>query len=221
MRYCERCGARMHGTRGSKTAIRRYMCSTRRYGHACGERIVKAHDLEAQLIDWIADFQPQGQLLDLLLQTLIAADTQHEQPAGERRRELLDQLKRPQDLYVLGDLTKAQYVMRRQALEEGSNASVHQPTLPPTAPKHCSNASPASGSWRPTRPSDASSCSPCSPRSGRKTAASSGPTPRPLPAVLPGRTTSQRSRHRRRVVPKAGATGVEAAFVASGIEIRF
>jgi hypothetical protein len=29
--YCERCGARMHGTRGSKTAIRRYMCSTRRY----------------------------------------------------------------------------------------------------------------------------------------------------------------------------------------------
>jgi DNA invertase Pin-like site-specific DNA recombinase len=32
--YCERCGARMHGTRGSKTAIRRYMCSTRRYGHA-------------------------------------------------------------------------------------------------------------------------------------------------------------------------------------------
>jgi hypothetical protein len=108
----------MHGTRGSKTAIRRYMCSTRRYGHACGERIVKAHDLEAQLIDWIADFQPQGQLLDLLLQTLKATDTQHSQPAGERRAALLDQLQRLQDLYVLSDLTKAQYVMRRQALEE-------------------------------------------------------------------------------------------------------
>jgi DNA invertase Pin-like site-specific DNA recombinase len=127
--YCERCGARMHGTRGSKTAIRRYMCSTRRYGHACGERIVKAHDLEAQLIDWIADFQPQGQLLDLLLHTLKATDTQHEQPAGERRRELLDQLKRLQDLYVLGDLTKAQYVMRRQALEEET-----QRLGPPTNP---------------------------------------------------------------------------------------
>jgi hypothetical protein len=116
--YCDRCGARMHGTRGSKTAIRRYMCSTRRYGHACGERIVKAHELESQLIDWIANFQPQGELLDLLLHTLKAADAQHDQPAGERRGELLDQLQRLQDLYVLGDLTKAQYVMRRQALEE-------------------------------------------------------------------------------------------------------
>jgi hypothetical protein len=53
-----------------------------------------------------------------LLQTLKAADEQSSQPAGERRRELLDQLQRLQDLYVLGDLTKAQYVMRRQALEE-------------------------------------------------------------------------------------------------------
>ena len=40
------------------------------------------------------------------------------EPAGERRSELLDQLQRLQDLYVLGDLTKPQYVMRRQALEE-------------------------------------------------------------------------------------------------------
>jgi hypothetical protein len=39
-------------------------------------------------------------------------------PTGERRSELRDQLQRLQDLYVLGDLTKPQYVMRRQALEE-------------------------------------------------------------------------------------------------------
>ncbi len=65
---CERCGARMHGTRGSKAAVRRYMCSTRRYGHSCGERIVKAETLEGQLIDWIRAFQPDGQLHDLLLQ---------------------------------------------------------------------------------------------------------------------------------------------------------
>jgi hypothetical protein len=108
----------MHGTRGSKTAIRRYMCSTRRYGNPCGERIIKAQDLEGQLVNWIRDFQPNGQLLDLLLQTLHAdtADTA-KQPA-EKRNELLAQLQRLQDLYVLGDLTKAQYVMRRQALEE-------------------------------------------------------------------------------------------------------
>jgi hypothetical protein len=26
--YCERCGARMHGTRGSRAGVRRYLCST-------------------------------------------------------------------------------------------------------------------------------------------------------------------------------------------------
>jgi site-specific DNA recombinase len=115
---CERCGARMHGTRGSKTAVRRYMCSTRRYGHSCGERIVKAEALEGQLIDWIRAFQPDGQLHDLLLQTVQAQTAEHTAQPAERRNELLDQLQRLQDLYVLGDLTKAQYIMRRQALEE-------------------------------------------------------------------------------------------------------
>ena len=61
--YCDRCGARMHGTRGSRTATRRYMCSTRRYGNPCGERIVKAEKLETQLSDWIRGFQPDGDLL--------------------------------------------------------------------------------------------------------------------------------------------------------------
>ena len=116
--YCERCGARMHGTRGSKTAIRRYMCSTRRYGHSCGERIVKAEQLEGQLVEWIRDFQPEGELHDLLLQTLQTDNSEPAEPTGARRSELLDQLRRLQDLYVLGDLSKAQYVMRRQALEE-------------------------------------------------------------------------------------------------------
>jgi hypothetical protein len=68
--------------------------------------------------DWIRAFQPDGELLDLLLETLRAeADTHTEQPA-ERRGELLGQLQRLRDLYVLGDLTKPQYVMHRQAIEE-------------------------------------------------------------------------------------------------------
>ncbi len=115
---CERCGARMHGASGSKPRVRRYMCSTRRYGHSCGEPITRALDLEAQLVDWIRAFQPDGELLDLLLETLrVEADTHTEQPA-ERRGELLGQLQRLRDLYVLGDLTKPQYVMHRQAIEE-------------------------------------------------------------------------------------------------------
>ncbi len=53
-----------------------------------------------------------------LLQTVQAVNTAGTEPTGERRSKLLDQLQRLQDLYVLGDLTKPQYVMRRQALEE-------------------------------------------------------------------------------------------------------
>ena len=115
---CERCGARMHGTSGSKPRVRRYMCSTRRYGHSCGEPITRAPRPQAQLVHWIRAFQPDGELLDLLLETLrTEADTHTEQPA-ERRSELLGQLQRLRDLYVLGDLTKPQYVMHRQAIEE-------------------------------------------------------------------------------------------------------
>jgi hypothetical protein len=46
-----------------------------------------------------------------------------------RRRELITQLERLRDLYLMGDLTKAQYVMRRQAIEEEL-----QRAKPPTDP---------------------------------------------------------------------------------------
>jgi hypothetical protein len=48
----------------------------------------------------------------------IEAERPRRDPASARRNELLGQLKRLQDLYVLSDLPKAQYVMRRQAIEE-------------------------------------------------------------------------------------------------------
>ena len=115
---CERCGARMHGTRGSRPPVRRYMCSTRRYGDPCGEPIVKAQPLEAQLVDWIRDFQPDAELLDLLLKTLRSDGTHQGEHPAPRRGELLSQLERLRELYLMGDLTKAQYVMRRQAIED-------------------------------------------------------------------------------------------------------
>ena len=85
---CERCGARMHGTRGSRPPVRRYLCATRRPGEGCGQTITKAEPLEKQLVDWLRGFHPEAHL------------------------------RRLQDLYVLGDVTKAQYVMRRQALQD-------------------------------------------------------------------------------------------------------
>ena len=116
---CERCGARMHGTHRLHSRAYAATCAPpARYGHPCGEPITKAQPLEAQLVDWIRDFQPDGELLDLLLHTLQADTASHTEQPAERRGELLAQLQRLRDLYVLGDLTKPQYVMRRQAIEE-------------------------------------------------------------------------------------------------------
>ena len=115
--YCERCGARMHGTRGSRPPVRRYICSTRRHGDPCGEPIVKAEPLEAQLVDWLRAFQPDDDLRQRVLKAISEA-TNDTDADGIRRRDLTAQLARLQDLYVMGDLTKPRYVMRRQALEQ-------------------------------------------------------------------------------------------------------
>ncbi len=113
----ERCGARMHGTTGGGNAARRYMCSARRYGNPCGEPIVLADRLEQQLVEWIRDFKPDQRLIDRIVKA-VKAERPKRDPANAKRKELLGQLQRLQDLYVLGDIPKAQYVMRRQAIEE-------------------------------------------------------------------------------------------------------
>ena len=115
--YCERCGARMHGTRGSRPPVRRYICSTRRYGDPCGEPIVKAEPLEAQLVDWLRAFQPDEELRERVLAAIREA-THDEDTGGAHRRDLAAQLDRLRDLYVMGDLTRPQYVLRRHALED-------------------------------------------------------------------------------------------------------
>ncbi len=126
---CEHCGARMHGTSGSRAGIRRYQCSTRRYHGNCEQTIVKAQALEEQLIDWVHTFQPDEQLRKLMLDTLRAETDVQPGQDTTRRAELLIQLERLRDLYLMGDYTKAQYVMRRQALEEEL-----QRTAPPATP---------------------------------------------------------------------------------------
>jgi hypothetical protein len=116
--HCERCGSRMHGTRGLRAGIRRYYCSTHRCSSDCDQPIVKAEPIEDQLIEWIHDFQPDSQLRSHVLAALRAEAQNNGGDNVERRRELHGQLDRLRDLYVLGDLTKNQYVLKRQALQE-------------------------------------------------------------------------------------------------------
>jgi hypothetical protein len=63
------------------------------------------------------DFKPDERLIELMSRASKPAAARPTRPR-RRRGELLGQLKRLQDLYVLGDLPKAQYVMLRQAIEE-------------------------------------------------------------------------------------------------------
>lgn len=126
--HCERCGARMHGCRSGNNAMRRYQCSTRRHHGNCEQMMIPAQPLEEQLVAWLHAFQPDAELRRLTLDTITAQNKDRSGDA-ERRRELSSQLQRLQELYVIGDLTKPRYVMRRQALEEEL-----QRTAPPTNP---------------------------------------------------------------------------------------
>jgi hypothetical protein len=126
--YCERCGARMHGCRSGNNAMRRYQCSTRRNHGNCEQRMVPAQPLEEHLVQWLHTFQPDPDLRERALDAIQTQAGATTEDAG-RRRELTSQLQRLQELYVMGDLTKSQYVMRRQLLEEEL-----QRTTPPTNP---------------------------------------------------------------------------------------
>jgi Recombinase zinc beta ribbon domain len=115
---CERCGASMHGTRGSRTPVRRYICSTRRYGDECDQPITKAQPLEDQLVEWLHDFQPDVAQRKDALDAIAANHARESKSQKARRRKLIEQLTRLQDLYVLGDLTRTQYIVRRRAARD-------------------------------------------------------------------------------------------------------
>ena len=92
-------------------------------------RLTPAQPLEEQLIDWLHDFQPDDALRHLVLDTIQGQAGGHPGEDAERRRELTAQLGRLRDLYVMGDITKPQYTMRRQMPEEEL-----QRAKPPTDP---------------------------------------------------------------------------------------
>jgi DNA invertase Pin-like site-specific DNA recombinase len=127
--HCERCGARMHSCRTGREGMRRYQCSTRRHHGDCEPTMTPAQPLEEQLIDWLHDFQPDPELRGLILDTIQTQTGRHPGEDAERRRELTGQLERLCELYLKGDITKPQYVMRRQIIEEEL-----QHTKPPTNP---------------------------------------------------------------------------------------
>jgi hypothetical protein len=120
---------RAHGTRGSRPPVRRYLCSTRRHGDGCYQPITRAEPLEEQLVEWLSDFRPDEELRATILVSIRSA-ARESSDDSMRRRDLVAQLEPLRDLYVMGDLSKSEYVLRRQALEEELSR-----TRPPFDPK--------------------------------------------------------------------------------------
>jgi hypothetical protein len=133
--HCERCGARMHGCRTRREGLRRYQCSTRRHHGDREQTMTPAQPLEEQLIDWLHDFQPDPELRGLILDTIQAETGGHPGDDAERRRELTGQLERLRELYLMGDITKPQYVMRRQIIEEELQRTKPPPPQPRSRPR--------------------------------------------------------------------------------------
>jgi hypothetical protein len=79
-----------------------------------------------QLIDWLHTFQPDAKLRRLILDTIREHTINLPGEDAGRRSQLLTQLDRLRDLYLMGDLTKPQYVMRRQALASEPHTAERQ-----------------------------------------------------------------------------------------------
>ena len=212
---CERCGARMHGT--ARLATR---CAATCAPPAA--TTAPASSERSKPIPWrsssstgCATSNPTTRCASWS-STRSEPSTRHT-PATtpSAAASCTDQLERLRDLYVMGDLTKPQYIMRRQALEEElqRTSAADRPRARPR-PKRSSKTSRASGTPSQTPPSDASSCLPVRAGLAETTARSSPSSPTtPSPATSPPRRSCRPAPKSRAddAVTKAGATGLEPA----------
>ncbi|HEV8546210.1 MAG TPA: recombinase family protein [Candidatus Limnocylindrales bacterium] len=118
--WCDRCGGRLFGElhRGRRGEMVPYMaCMTQRERKACDQRGVRASALDDQVGTWLgtlrlpADWRAEYERIQRGM-----ARAEEARPAVDRAR-IEAQLTRLQDLYVMGDLPREEYVRRRRALD--------------------------------------------------------------------------------------------------------
>ena len=115
---CERCDGRMHGQKAGKKSTPRYYCSTRRkQGSGCDQPLALAAEVEAQVVEFVSLFKPSPAIRDEILHQL-ATDEQADDVAASRSRSTLKRRrKRLRDLYEMGDLERAEYLAKREAID--------------------------------------------------------------------------------------------------------
>jgi hypothetical protein len=168
----------MHGTAIGRKLVPRYYCATRRAEHTCDQPLVHTELVEAQLVEFIADFKPAPTIREEILRRL-AGTTTDTADTTKRRSSLEERLHRSRDLYELGDLTRPEYMARRDAIN--TELATLAPGPIPTSTRHArySTTSRSSGPARPTPPPSASSSRSSSSASGWTSSVSSRSSPSP------------------------------------------
>ena len=153
---CERCQGKMHGTSIGRKLVPRYYCATRRAEHTCDQPLVHTDVVEAQLVDFIADFKPAPGIRNEILRRLADTATTDTVDIVKRRASLEERLARARDLYELGDLARPE--LRRAAKQSTPSLPNSPPARSPTStrPVRCSRTSRSSGPERQTPPPSAS-----------------------------------------------------------------
>ncbi len=113
---CRRCHARMQGTTGGRDLKARYYCATRRANRSCDQPIIPAERIERQLVQFIAGFAPSASIRKEIIGRLSTNNRPESSEATTRRDALEERLRRMRDLYELGDLTRREYIARRDAI---------------------------------------------------------------------------------------------------------
>jgi hypothetical protein len=92
-----------------------------------GRPLVPAEDVEHQLVAFIAGFAPDHDVREEILRRLANTTAETAQTA-QQRGDLEERLRRTRDLYELGDLKRAEYVARRDAITTQLTALAPGPT---------------------------------------------------------------------------------------------
>jgi hypothetical protein len=174
---CRRCHGRMHGTTGGRELKARYYCSTRRADRSCDQPIAHAEQIERQLVQFITGFTPSPAIREEILRRLTSDTAPETSETARRRGALEERLRRMRDLYELGDLERAEYIARRDAIHAELNQLGPQPIPDLDHAQQVLEDFTSSGRRRTTPTPSASSSASSSKAFGSRTTASSRSNP--------------------------------------------
>lgn len=123
---CDRCDAKMFG---EPHRLHAYMaCPTQRGRHGCEQKAVRSSKLESQVETWLRTLRIPDDWRDDIerMQRQMTTEARALPPVDRKRIE--GQIVRLRELYVIGDVTREEYVGRKRELEANLDDGAEQPT---------------------------------------------------------------------------------------------